>query len=191
MEQLLEWDRDLLLFFNGFHSSWADPVMLSLTRTEVWIPLYAFFIYLIFRNYGKKGWIVLLGVVVTIVLADQITSSIMKPFFQRLRPSHEPGLEGVIHLVNGYRGGTYGFASSHAANTFGIATFLFLLFRSRYRWITLVFIWAALMTYTRLYLGVHYPGDILAGGLVGMGSGFLGFRVLRLFPKEFPQQTAQ
>ena len=176
LERLKEFDEQLFLFLNQFHSAWLDPVVLLITTTEFWIPLYGFLIFLVFRNYKKEGWLVLLGIVITIVLADQITSSLMKPFFHRLRPSNEPSLLGLIHIVQEYRGGTYGFASSHAANTTGVAFFIFLLFRNKYRWIWLIFIWAFVMSYTRIYLGVHYPGDILVGMLVGLGSGYAGYR---------------
>jgi undecaprenyl-diphosphatase len=101
----------------------------------------------------------------------------MKPFFARLRPSHEPGLQNLVHLVNGYKGGLYGFASSHAANTFGTATFVWLALKPFMRWSGLIFIWAVVMTYTRIYLGVHYPGDILVGALFGILIGWLSFEV--------------
>lgn len=179
MDQLIKWDRDLLVYLNGLHADWLDGTMYLITNTEFWIPLYLVLIFLIFKEKGKRGWVALLGVAVTILLADQITSSLMKPLFHRLRPSHEPILEGVLHIVNGYRGGLYGFASSHAANTFGIATFIFLFFRARYKWIGLIFLWSVVMTYTRIYLGVHYPGDIIVGGLIGVLSGFAGYWVYK------------
>lgn len=109
----------------------------------------------------------------------------MKPFFARPRPSHEPGLAGLLHLVNGYKGGAYGFASSHAANTFGVAMFIYLLFRSRYAWISAIFVWAAVMSYTRIYLGVHYPGDIFAGALVGSACGVAAFLCTQQAQKRF------
>ena len=101
----------------------------------------------------------------------------MKPYFARLRPSREPTLEGLIHLVEGYKGGQFGFASSHAANTFGLATFFYLAFGKTKRWVVWLFVWAAFMTYTRIYLGVHYPGDILVGSIVGVVSAFVGFKL--------------
>jgi undecaprenyl-diphosphatase len=100
----------------------------------------------------------------------------MKPYFGRLRPSQEPSLQEWIHLVEGYRGGKFGFASSHAANTFGSATFFFLWFRNIKRWVIWLFVWAAFMTYTRVYLGVHYPGDVLVGALVGIVCGWTAFK---------------
>src|SRR6478736_4351745 len=149
--------------------------MLQLKKTQFWIPLYLFLIYLIFKNFSTRGWLILAGATLSILLADQITSTLMKPFFARLRPSQEPSLQGIVHLVNDYKGGLYGFASSHAANTFATALFVWLLFRKKYKWIVFVFAWAILMTYTRIYLGVHYPGDILVGGIVGLLSGWAGF----------------
>jgi undecaprenyl-diphosphatase len=133
-------------------------------------------LYLVIKEYKKESWIILLGIAITILLADQITASFMKPYFARLRPSREPTLQGLIHIVKGYTGGQFGFASSHAANTFGTATFFFLAFGKTKRWIIWLFVWAAFMTYTRIYLGVHYPGDILVGGIVGMICGWVGFK---------------
>jgi len=180
----MELDRRLLVWLNSFHTGWLDPVMYYTSQTLFWLPLYLFLLWLIIKDFKKEWWIPMIGIAITILLADQITASIMKPFFARLRPSQEPTLQGIVHLVtdhNGeiYTGGLYGFASSHAANTFATATFFTLLFRSKHRWITWLFLWAAGMTYTRIYLGAHYPGDILVGGTVGVVSALVGFKVYR------------
>ena len=176
LDQLIEFDKKVLIYLNSFHTPWLDPIVLFSTQTLAWLPLYLFLLYLIIKEYRKKSWIVLLGIVLAIVLANEITSSLMKPYFQRLRPSNEPSLQGLIHLVDGYKGGKFGFASSHAANTFGVATFFFLLFKTTKKWIGWLFLWAVAMTYTRIYLGVHYPGDILVGGMIGVLAGITGFR---------------
>ncbi len=184
MESLIELDKKLLVYLNGFHADWLDPIMLQLTRTQFWIPLYLFLIYLIFKNFSTRGWIITAGVALAILLADQITSSLMKPFFMRLRPSQEPTLQGLVHIVNDYKGGLYGFASSHAANTFATALFVWLLFRKTYKWMVFIFVWAVLMTYTRIYLGVHYPGDILVGAIVGLLCGWAGFEFYRVLDRK-------
>lgn len=188
IDQLLEYDREIFLYLNGLHAPWLDPVMLLITETLVWLPLYVYLLYLIFKDHSLQGWFVLIGIALTIVLADQVTSTLMKPYFARLRPSREPSLEALVHIVNGYRGGKFGFASSHAANTFGTATFLFLLFGKRRKWIVGLFLWAALVTYSRIYLGVHYPGDILVGALVGMLAGLAGFKVYRWLEKLYDKR---
>ena len=132
----------------------------------VWIPLYLFFLYLIVREYKWKSVMVIVLAVLMILVSDQL-ANLVKDIFQRLRPSHEPGLS--VHLVNAYKGGEYGFYSSHATNTASIAVFLIVLVGKRFRWIWIIAIpWALLMSYTRVYLGVHFPGDILAG--IAMGS---------------------
>ena len=190
IEQLIEYDKELLRFLNSFHTATLDTVMMTLTETTSWLPLYIFMAYIVIKDFKHDSWFVLVGLVLTIVLADQITSSLMKPYFARFRPSHEPTLEGLIHIVDGYRGGRFGFASSHAANTFGVASFYVLLFRNVRKWIGLLFIWATLVSYTRIYLGVHYPGDILVGAIVGAGCGYAGFWFMQLIKSWYEKRQA-
>jgi undecaprenyl-diphosphatase len=184
LDQIIEWDKKLLLFLNSFHVDWLDPVMFQMTKTQFWVPLYFLLIYFVFKTYNNEGWIFIVGAALTIILCDQITNHLMKPYFERLRPSQDPGLLGLVHLVNDYKGGMYGFASSHAANTFGTATFISLTLNKEYKWIGLIFIWAALVTYTRIYLGVHFPGDIIVGGLIGSFCGFASFRFSKWLRKK-------
>jgi undecaprenyl-diphosphatase len=188
MDFLIELDQKLFLELNGLHTPWLDPVMFFLTRTTPWLPLYAFLLYLIIRAYGKEAWAPVVAIALTILFADQFTSSFMKPFFERFRPSHEPALEGLVHIVNNYRGGRFGFASSHAANTFGVATLMWKVLTPYRPWIGLLFPWALLVSYTRIYLGVHYPGDILVGGLVGFLSALLAWFIARYANDFFTRQ---
>jgi len=180
-EAILEADKQLLLWLNGFHAPWLDPVMLVVTKTLTWLPLYLLLLYLVIKDHRKESWRVLVAIAFTLLLTDQLTSSIMKPWFERLRPSRDPELAGMLHLVDGYTGGLYGFASSHAANSFGIAMFLWLLYKNTRKWMATLFLWAAFFTYTRIYLGVHYPGDILAGALVGLGCAAFSFKLYKRF----------
>jgi undecaprenyl-diphosphatase len=142
--------------------------MFRFTNKLFWIPLYALIILLVVWKYKKEAiWIILLAIA-CVGLTDFIVSGMMKPFFERLRPSRDPGLEGLVHLVNGYKGGKWSFASGHAATSFALATFIWLRTKSNLPQIWLLFAWSALFSYTRIYLGVHYPGDIIVGASIGI-----------------------
>lgn len=170
-------DTDLLLFINGMHNTFFDSFMSSYSGKLVWIPLYASILYVIFRNFSwRVALLCVVAVALTITFADQVCSSAIRPTVERLRPSRAPELDGLVHIVNGYRGGRYGFPSCHAANTFGLACFLGLLLRKRWLTVYMVF-WALLTCYSRAYLGVHYPGDLLVGALVGSAGAFLMYRL--------------
>jgi undecaprenyl-diphosphatase len=177
IDSLIEIDKQLFLTFNGMHTPWLDPVIELFSKTSASIPLYAFLLYHVYAVYKQRTLGILISLALLILMTDQFTSGLMKPFFERLRPSHEPTLQGMVHLVNGYAGGNYGFASSHAANTFGIAMFLYCLFRHEKSWVGWLFLWAAFVSYTRIYLGVHYPGDIIVGALIGVLFGWLVFKL--------------
>lgn len=190
MEEILELDREIFLELNSsFRNPWLDQLMMFLSTTTAWIPLFLVLLYLLMKNYRKQTWLILLAVGLTILLADQITSSVMKPFFERLRPSHEPILAERVYIVNQYRGGKFGFASSHAANTFGIATLMSVALRMYRPWINLLFLWAIGVGYTRIYLGVHYPGDIVAGYLVGFICALIAWFLLKLVRNFVPRSS--
>jgi undecaprenyl-diphosphatase len=184
IDKLIEYDHRLFIWLNGFHAPWLDPLMFYVSETWVWLPLHLALIYLTFKTFSKHGWLVLFAVAITLTMSDQITTSIMKPYFARLRPTHDPALESIVHIVDGYRGGQFGFASSHAANTFALATFFFLLFRKSHKWIALLFAWSSLVAYSRVYLGVHFPGDILVGGMVGAMAASIGYYLYRTVQKR-------
>lgn len=144
----------------------------------IWIPLYLFFFYLAYKQVGKRIWMVVLAALLLILLSDQISVHAFKNVFHRLRPCHNLLLQSKIHLLNGYCGGAYGFVSSHAANTFALAMFLSLFFRGKINYFgTLIFGWAALVAYSRIYSGVHYPADVTIGAIVGMGIGIVVFKI--------------
>jgi len=173
-------DQQLVVFLNGLNAPWLDPIMAWITGKKEWFPCYALLIGWIFWKYKwKQGLLILVFIAITIALADRFASGFCKPFFERLRPCHEPSLATVVHIVNGKCGGKFGFISSHAANTFGVAMFFFLLGRKDAKWLRWLFLWAAVVSYSRVYVGVHYPADILVGGLTGILWGWLSFRGYR------------
>ncbi|MEQ8812112.1 MAG: phosphatase PAP2 family protein [Imperialibacter sp.] len=178
MNWLIELDQQFFLWLNSHHASWLDGPMLLITGRNTWIPLYLFLvIWLIYKQKKETIWSIL-AIVLTIAIADQLTSGLMKPFFERLRPCHDPGISSLVHLVGGC-GGKFGFASSHAANTFALATFVSLLHTGKSYWHFVWFGWAAIVTYSRIYVGVHYPGDVLMGALVGIAAAYTIYLVGR------------
>lgn len=173
IQQFIDYDQELLLKINGSNSLFWDGFMWIATNMMTWMPLAVVLLYIIFKNNKIKETFLIIGLMLLVILlTDQISSGFCKPFFARFRPTQDPELMYQIDIVNGYRGGIYGFVSSHAANTFGIAIFLSLIIRSWSLGIML-FIWACINSYSRMYLGVHYPGDIFFGTLIGVSIGTL------------------
>ena len=166
-ESLLLLDKNLFLAINGFHSSFWDGVMFGISAKFTWVPLYVAVLAVIIKNWKRESIWLIIALVGCIIISDQIASGLIKELVQRLRPSHAPELRNMVHLVNGYSGGQFGFVSSHAANTFGFAFLSSTLFKNR-KYTSVIFCWAVLVSYSRMYLGVHYPLDILGGALVGV-----------------------
>ena len=175
IESIIQFDKQLLLALNGSDSLFLDGLAMSLTTASTWIPLYVALFYLVLKNNENVRQILLVVGCATacVVLAGTVDDSIVKPMVGRLRPTHDPEIGIMVDVVDGYRGGKYGFFSAHAANTFSIALFFSLLVRSRVLSMALI-LWSLTNCWTRIYLGVHYPGDIVCGLLWG---GFVGFVV--------------
>ena len=179
LESLQSLDRTLFLFLNGIHSPYWDSFMYIFTSKLVWIPLYLSILYVLYKNMNIRMVIfTTLMFALLIALADQTCSSILRPIFERPRPSRDPEIANLVHIVNGKRGGMYGFPSCHAANTFALACFIMLLFKNKA--LTLFFmLWAIVTCYTRIYVGVHYPGDLLFGTIVGFAAGIVTYGIYR------------
>lgn len=178
MEELIQLDKQLLLWFNGSDSLFLDGLVKTLTTATTWIPLYLGLFYLVLKNNDnvQKVLLVLGCAGLCVFLAGSLNDLFVKPWVARWRPSRDPEIAMLVDVVNGYRGGRYGFFSSHAANTFSLAIFFTLLVRSKVLSVAMI-LWSLLNCWTRMYLGVHFPGDILCGllwgGVVGTGMWFL------------------
>ena len=187
MDALQQFDAGIFSATNGWHAAYFDSFMWLVTKIATWIPMILMLLYLL---YFKKGWrktvAVVLAIALVILIADQVSASIIKPLVERARPSHNESLQSTIHIVNGYRGGPFGFVSSHAANCFGIALLLAMIFKNRLFTWTMV-VWATLMCYSRIYLGVHYPGDIVCGAILGFLAAWLVYRIFVWFGKKHPE----
>lgn len=179
IEKILLYERDAFFMLNGSDSPFLDRFMWLYSGKAVWLPL-AFFILLVLVY--KKNWresiLILLAIALVVTLCDQFASHLCKPFFTRFRPTHHPDFMDQVKVVFGYRGGMYGFISSHAANAFGFAMFMSLLLRNKL-FAYAIFLWAILTAYTRVYLGVHFISDIVSGALAGLFFGYLVYVLYR------------
>ena len=190
LERLVHIDTEVLLAINGWHAPWVDRLMWIVSAKETWIPLYLLLIGLLVWRYRQPSnnamkWlkkvpvcvVMIVAIVAAVGLSDFIASGILKDLVARPRPTRVPELEGVLHLVNGYKSGQYGFVSSHAANTMACGLLFSLIWRNKIATVGLM-LWVAMNSYSRIYLGVHYPLDILGGLMVGVLMAVVAYQVL-------------
>jgi undecaprenyl-diphosphatase len=189
---MFEWlnqiDTQLFLSLNGAASPFFDRFFAFFTSKETWYPLYVLLMFLIVRKYKMQSLWVILFFILLVVLSDQI-SGLIKDLVGRLRPTHEPSLEGLVHNPTN-KGGYYSFLSSHAANSFALAVFTGFVSKRKRLWIALL-LWAAVTSYSRVYVGVHYPFDIIAGAILGSLIGWGVFRLLRIFDAHFQRKRIE
>ncbi|GAB2772073.1 lipid A 4'-phosphatase [Rhabdobacter roseus] len=182
-ETFTELDRQLFVILNGWHAPWADVLMNTITFKYTWVPLYVILIGLAVRRHRARAYPMLLTAILAVGLADWLASGLLKPWVARPRPCHDPALAGLLHLVDGC-GGPFGFVSSHASTSFALALVLSQLLKSTLPGIPWLYAWAVLYSYSRIYVGVHLPGDILGGALVGLLSGTLLLLLYKMFYRK-------
>lgn len=178
---LNELDQSIFFFLNGFYNDFWDFVMMMLTRKEIWLPLYISLIFLCIKKYRFKSILILIFIILSVVISDQ-SSFWIKELTQRLRPIHDPMIADSVHNFF-KKGGSYGFFSSHASNVFAVAFLTSKLFNNKTFSIT-IFFWAIIVSYTRIYLGVHYPFDILTGVVWGCLIGYLIYKLLQTIERK-------
>ncbi len=184
-------DTYILLWINGHHTEWLDQLMWWVSQSVTWIPLYIVLVGLIIYRY--RSWKIVMAILLAFALAvglsDFISSGILKPLVERLRPTHEPSLAPFLHIVNGYKGGMYGFCSSHAANTLACALLFMFVYKNKIT-TSILIVWVAINSYSRIYLGVHYPTDIMAGWIIGCATAALAYALLGFLQKRHMRHGA-
>ncbi|QIA07030.1 phosphatase PAP2 family protein [Draconibacterium halophilum] len=182
LQRILELDKDLFLFLNGLHSDFWDPIMVMVTRQEIWIPFFASILFFIVKNYRSKTLLILITLAILIAVTDQF-SGLIKDTFQRLRPVHDPAIAQLVHMVMG-KGGSFGFVSAHAANSVALLVLISRIFKSR-GYYFLMLTWVLVFCYSRIYVGVHYPLDLICGGLVGWLIGWGLYKLMMFVENHF------
>lgn len=183
MEQLIQLDKELFIFLNGLGSEPFDAFWLIITKQLYWTPFFIAVFYLLQRKIGWKNLgIILLFIAVLITFTDQITN-LFKNHFQRIRPCYNEEISGIIRVVKSSK--TYSFFSGHAANSMASTMFIFLLIRKYYKYTYLLFIFPLIFAYSRIYLGLHFPSDILTGYLFGGSLGFGFYKIYNHFSNKY------
>jgi len=176
LDQLIALDKSVLIYLNNLGTPKWDGFWLMITNQYNWIPLFALMLFLIFKVYGfKKGFIILLFAAVLVAFTDQFVN-LIKHTFERLRPNNDPLVKNLIRIA--YSPHSYSFVSGHATNSMANTVFIYLLLKKRFKYVWLFFVWPLVFAYSRIYLGVHYPIDILTGALIGMMLGFLFYKLV-------------
>lgn len=185
LQALNDIDVELFLFLNQFHAPWLDVIFYWISYKFTWIPLYAYLLWFLFKREKQSFPALFFFIVLAITLSDQLASTVLKQSVMRLRPCHDPSIASLVYTVDGYCGGLYGFVSSHAANSFALISLILTLLRKEsWRMKHYLVIWACLHSYSRIYLGVHYPGDILCGALLGSIIGYLVASLFLYYKKK-------
>ncbi len=188
MEQILESDRELFLFLNNLGNTSWDALWMLITYKWTWIPFYGFLLYLIYKKFGAKGTLITLVVIALLITASDQLANVFKHGFERPRPCRQEGVMEYARFI-AERCGRFGYFSAHAASSTGLAVFLGLLLKGNYHKMPyLMLLWAAVVSYSRIYVGVHYPLDIVTGMLIGALLGYLFYRLHCFLAQKFRVQ---
>lgn len=175
LDKILQYDKELFQFLNGLGNESWDTFWLYVTQQFSWIPLFAVMLFLVMKAYGwKKGLAVMVIVALLITFSDQFVN-FLKDYFARVRPNNDPTINTVIRILKRPR--SYSFVSGHSTTSFAVTTFMILLLRKHFKYIYFLVLWPLLFAYSRIYIGVHYPIDIFIGMLIGMGIGYLFYKI--------------
>lgn len=183
LEELLQLDSNLLVYLNGLGSSWRDPIWLAITRQVNWTPLFLFILYVMYKKLGLEQTLLAIGVIAFMILITDQTTNLVKGHFGRLRPTNNILINtGMRQVQMRY---SFSFWSGHAANSMAVVLFVYLISRKYIKYIGFFFLWSLIFAYSRIYLGLHYPGDILTGFLFGAIMAFLGYLLFNYLNKKY------
>lgn len=184
LEKLIAADRQLFHSVNSCHADFLDQPIFWISSDWFWLPLYLLFILLIIKKLNKSAPVAIGIIFVAVLLSDQ-GANLLKRSIKRPRPSHDSMLASSVHTINDYKGGAYGFVSSHAANTFCVALLISNFLALSPIFVALVFFWATLVSYSRIYLGVHFPLDVVCGAFLGLFVGSVSIEIWKWAKKRF------
>ena len=180
-DSLINLDKEIFLFLNGLHSPFWDEIMFAISGKLIWLPLYIAVLAHLIYTYQKKATIAIVALLILIGMADLTASKLFKPNVKRYRPTHEMSIQEQVHTVKEYRGGDYGYFSSHASISYVFSFFLIFLLAKKKKYYYVLLLWATIISYSRIYLGVHYPLDILTGAFCGFiyAYGFIKIPIIK------------
>ncbi len=175
LDKIIQYDKDLLVFINGLGTENWDSFWLLATNQLSWIPLYLLFFYLIYKTFGwKKGLGLVLLTAVLVTFSDQFTV-FLKNYFERLRPNRDPSINEIIRILK--NNSSFSFVSGHATTSTAVTLFMYLTLKKHYKYTALFFIWPLLFSYSRMYIGVHFPLDVCTGALIGLLIGYVFYKI--------------